>query len=1168
MRFRLRFAMLSTAVLLAASSLMATGPVLAQRLQPSPLPPMPEAVPDAELPPGLREGRSSVLVRLQGEPAWRRFQDAGGRRGGAAAMQQADQARSALARRQGEFLQAAAALGARPGRQFQFLSNTVVVDIDSRRVAELARLPGVLAVGPNRRYERAHTTSMPLARASEVWAGAVQAGMPFTGQGVTIGIIDEGIDYTHRHFGGEGNYQDNDRTVLGDVAWPPAWPPAAMGDQLVIGGFDFVGDSYNFGLPAQPDPDPAGCPFSHGTHVAGSAAGYGVLADGSTFTGDLGLGNAALFPAFPAASVADWRIGPGAAPRANLVSLRVFGCSGSTGTDVLLAALEAAATERYFDLGVDVVNMSLGSAYGGSGPDDFLNGAQQALAELGIVVVASAGNSGDVQLVTGAPASAASTISVANVTDSAAVVDGGFFYTDPSDGTTLVSIAAAKGGMYPSAGPDPLTAELAIANPILACSALSEPTPTAWDGKWLLVDRGTCNFSVKIANVKATGAAGAIVVSLDNLPPFAMGRTGALDDALPAVMVRQTDGAALKALAGSFTFQGTFDGAIASPFAETPALAAGSTSRGGVVRGNDDRILKPNIAAPGTSITSAGAGTNDRGYTISGTSMAAPHVAGIAALLIEAHGRPFNAEGVALIKQRLMSTATRDIALSATDTPPLHSPQRIGSGLVDAVAAVDARLVAFATDASENGALSFGYPRQLFGTPMLQQVKTITLRNLGVTPLLVSTAYQPRSTWPGAAVAVSPALVEVPAMGETQVQVALSVAAAQPDLNVSGDPTYNAAARTFLHEVSGFAAFSISGSGESIRVPVYASPHLTAATDVPGVLVVADAVATTALPIGGAGFELGTDANDHAALVSAYQHLASSGIEEDLFWDADGSGSNEPGERLTDYLYADLAHVGVAIQGLSASSTQMYLGLAMHGEWTSPRDLFVEAYVDVNNDGSDDYVWFYSAAASDQFTVSFVVLANPGLGQLSFNQTLNYDHGSFVNSMLLRNNVLSMPIVLRNDAFAGLGGPNYVSGPVRLTVVTYQRDSDFSFPIDEVQASFTPSMTIASSIGPLNVTIGTVGNHFDITHDFTGASSLPSILTLHHHQHDPALRAQLTSLFLPAQPFDLLTPADGASFADASVIGPFTWQAVPDAIGYSVAIGALRRCCRTRQGAA
>ena len=1049
--------------------------------------------------------RVSVLVRLRGEPAWQSFVSAGGRTLRAAASAAAERQRDALRQQQSGFLREAAALGVSVRSQFQFLDNAVALEIEAGQLRALAGLKDVVAVAPVRRYQPAHTTSQPLVRSSEAWAGAALGGTDLTGQGVTIGIIDEGIDYTHRHFGGEGNYEANDRTVLGDVAWPPLVLPAAMGDQLVIGGWDFVGDDYNFGLPAVPDPDPAGCPFSHGTHVAGTAAGYGVTAAGATFTGDLTQGNA-LFPDYPAASVSAFRIGPGAAPRANLVSLRVFGCSGSTGTDILLAAMEAAATGSWLGEDIDVVNMSLGSAYGGTGPDDFLMGAQQALTELGITVVTSAGNSGDIQLVTGAPGTAAASISVANVTDTAAVIDGQFSY-DAGSGAT--GIPAARGAMYPAISPDPLTATVAriSAGIEVACVPLTEPDPTAWDGKWLLVDRGTCSFSQKIANVKATGAAGAIVINNDASAPFAMGVTGGFDDALPAIMVAQADGLALKALVGEPGFDGTFDSASGSSYPETPRLANGSTSRGGVVRGSDDRILKPNLAAPGTSITSAGAGTNNEGYTISGTSMASPHVAGLAALLIEGRGRPTDAAGVAELKQRLMSTATRDIALFATDTPPLHSPQRVGSGLVDVVEALDAPLIAFATDVPENGSVSFGYPRQLVGSGPQQFARSITLRNLSGSDITLDASYVPRSTWPGASVAVSPAQILVPGHGVAAAEVTLTLDAEQPDLNVSGDPAYNSASRTFLHEVSGLAAFSFDGGSRSVRVPVYAAPHLVANTSLPVEAALSGAIGSTTLTVVGEGFNLGTDSNDHVSLVSAYQLLASDGIESELFWDVDGDGIAEPGEQLVDYAYADLEHVGVATAAGGPGELLMFLGLSMHGEWTTPRDLFVEAYVDVDQDGNDDYAWFYGSGASDQFFVSFVPLIDGR--SFSFNHPLNYVHGSQGDSMLLRNNVLSMPIVLSNDAFTDNGWPNYASGPVRVRVFTYQRDSDFSLPIDSVEGSFWPGLSIQGQLA--NAAVAVAGSGIELTHDFV-ALPVPTILSLHHHNADRASRAQLTTL--------------------------------------------------------
>ncbi len=1075
---------------------------LSLELQPAPEAAMPAA--------RVSSGPVPVLVRLAGEPAWTAYQAAGGRAAPALSRQRADARRAAVLAEQDAFLAGAARLGAMAGRRSQFLDNVVALDIDARHLDALRALPGVVAVGLNRRYERSHTTSMPLLRVTDAWSGTPSQ----AGAGAVIGIIDDGVDYTHRHFGGAGDYAANDRTVLGDVAWPPLALPSAPGDQLVIGGWDFVGDAYNVGLQPQPDPDPAGCPFSHGTHVAGSAAGHGVTAAGTTFVGDITQGNA-LFPSYPAASTGAFRVGPGAAPRAALVALRVFGCSGSTGTDILLQALDAAGSGSWLGQGVDVVNMSLGSAYGGSGPDDFLNGAQAALAELGIVVVASAGNSGDVQLVTGAPGTAASTVSVANVTDTSALVDGTFRYVDPADGVTTVQIAAVRGAMYPSDAPDPFTAGVALANPVLACTPLVPPAPGAWTGKWLLVDRGTCGFSIKVAAVKAAGAAGAIVVNNAAGPPAGMARTDGYDDLLPAIMVSQADGSTLKLRAATYAFGGTFDGtggAVSYP--ETSLLANASTSRGGVIRG-DDRILKPNLAAPGTTITSAGGGTNSAGYTISGTSMASPHIAGAAAILVAAHGRPADADGVALLKQRLMSSATRDIALGATNTPPLHSPQRVGSGMADVRAALDTPLVAFATDAPENGALSFGYPRPLAGSGPFSQARSITLRNLSGNAITVDASYLARSTWAGATVTIAPDTLTVPPNGTAQVQVTLAFDAEQPNLNLSGDPTFNAAGRTFLHEVSGLVAFAWDGGASSIRVPLYAAPHLTAATTAAAQLVPATPSGSTTLALGGTGFDLGPDANDHRSLASAYTLLATDGVESNLYWDANADGELSPDELLTDLAAADLHHVGATLVPAGPDSDVLVVGLSTHGEWTTPRDLFVEVYLDVDNDGTDDYVWYYGSAASDLFDLTFIALT--GNGQpYNLGTRVNFAHGAALDSMLLRNNVMALPLVVRNPNLpSAVGGTNYAGGPIRITAVTYQRDTDFSLPIDVVESVWTPGLSFTGALGS-NLSIAGSGQAFGVGYALDVDGPAPSILTLHHHNREPASRTQVTEVVLPS----------------------------------------------------
>ena len=115
-------------------------------------------------------------------------------------------------------------------------------------------------------------------------------------------------------------------------------------------------------------------------------------------------------------------IGPGVAPQAKLYGLRVFGCAGST---ALTTAAINWATDPNRDGDpsdhVDVINMSLGSAYGT--PDDPSAVASNNAADLGVIVVTSAGNSGDTYYVSGSPGSAVRAIATASSQDAAERAD-------------------------------------------------------------------------------------------------------------------------------------------------------------------------------------------------------------------------------------------------------------------------------------------------------------------------------------------------------------------------------------------------------------------------------------------------------------------------------------------------------------------------------------------------------------------------------------------------------------------------------------------------------------------------------------------------------------------------------------------------------------------------
>ena len=164
----------------------------------------------------------------------------------------------------------------------QRVLNGIAVYTTTSQVAALRRLPGVTAIRPMTPKYRSNATSVPLIGAPQVWNAS--QGIKATGTGVKIGIIDTGIDYLHTDFGGPGTgYATNDTTKVE--------PGGGFPSAKVAGGKDFAGDNYdaddvNNNTPA-PDPDPMDCD-GHGWHVAGTAAGYGVNANGTTYKGVYG----------------------------------------------------------------------------------------------------------------------------------------------------------------------------------------------------------------------------------------------------------------------------------------------------------------------------------------------------------------------------------------------------------------------------------------------------------------------------------------------------------------------------------------------------------------------------------------------------------------------------------------------------------------------------------------------------------------------------------------------------------------------------------------------------------------------------------------------------------------------------------------------------------------
>jgi len=147
----------------------------------------------------------------------------------------------------------------------------IAVRTDLNDLERLASIRGVKSVQVLTPKERDNFVAVPLVAAPQTW---VDTG--FTGEGITVGIIDTGIDFTHADFGGPGTVAAyNSALAAKDAGQSPTYPDPVK----VAGGYDFVGNAYDGYNDINPGDNPLDC-GGHGTHVAGSAAGYGVAADG------------------------------------------------------------------------------------------------------------------------------------------------------------------------------------------------------------------------------------------------------------------------------------------------------------------------------------------------------------------------------------------------------------------------------------------------------------------------------------------------------------------------------------------------------------------------------------------------------------------------------------------------------------------------------------------------------------------------------------------------------------------------------------------------------------------------------------------------------------------------------------------------------------------------
>jgi subtilisin family serine protease len=961
-----------------------------------------------------------VLIELDARPTTQVYADAKARGNTAQATAEAQRQLATINQAQQRMLSSlqSATIGATVIYRTQRVYNGIAVRVSADKLAEIRRLPGVKAIHPVSTKQLDNASSVPLIGAPQVWNSSSSNN---TGEGIKVGIIDTGIDYIHTNFAGTGleaDYDRNDTTIVTDnVIFPSA---------KVVGGYDFAGDEYDADSddPAlntpKPDQDPQDC-NGHGSHVAGTAGGFGVNSDGTTYTGEYG----------PNTPFNTMRIGPGVAPKAKLYALKVFGCDGST--DVTDAALEWSVDpngDGDFADRLDVVNMSLGSDFGS--PYDSSAVASDNAAAAGVVVVASAGNSGDTYYISGSPGISARTINVASSVDSTSIYDG-FRVNAPASAAGVKP--ASQSVAFNWEGKSPVTADLVYpASQPTGCAAFDATNKALIAGKIVLLDwtDGQCGSVARGANVVAAGGVGFILA--DNSEDFDLLITGSA--VIPGVSTLKQVGDELKTALSSSTVNVTLTPEYNNSIryvdnALNDTLSAFSSR--GPRRG--DSLLKPDIAAPGQSIFSTAVGTGDEGTSLNGTSMAAPHVAGSMALLRQMHPDWTVEE----LKALAMNTANNDLRSARADNAPIYGPGRVGAGRITLTDASANSVIAYNAEEAGVVSVSFGAP-EVVGD--MTTAKNIHVVNKSDTALSYNATYEPVVDTPGVSYSLSRSVVNLDPFGFLNVVVTMRATASQMrhqhDVTVSEMQT---SPRHWMNEEAGYVILTPAGSSATapqLRVPIYAAPRAASDMKAKNTQLDFGPDNTGTVDIELVGQEIDTGSNypvDTTSIVTALELQHSSPNE----------ATSEGIVNNTDLKYvgvaSDVYATGQGAPNGDVSKATLAFGIVTHGKWSTPNESEFDVYIDTNRDGEDDYVlfnWNLSSAtggadATDVF-ITYLIHLNTGGAVIA--DFLNGISPSVMNTAIFNSNVMVLPV---SAASLGLSGSD---ATFNYRVYTFSRDAD------------------------------------------------------------------------------------------------------------------------------
>lgn len=524
------------------------------------------------------------------------------------------------------------------------VANMISANVEFGQIEAIRSIPGVRSVVLETQYEatvmngeEANTNSVT----SSSMIGSSAAYLAgYTGAGTRIAVIDTGIDTNHQSFdaaafaysleqlGGEYDLLDAEE-IAQKLAQLHISEKYSAEDLYVSAkipfGFNYVDENLNI----DHDRDSAG---DHGSHVTGIAAANAYIPDG----------NGGFVSAAQSVSV------QGVAPDAQVLTMKVFGVNGGAYDSDYMAAIEDAIV-----LGADAVNLSLGSStpgYSSIATEEYQEIFQN-LENSDTVVAIAVGNyfgwsdfaknmngylyADDVNMHTGGyPGTYTNSLGVASVNNDGVV--GEYFAVGGQNIVYSQSEGYGNEPMSTLAG----TWEYVLIDGVGDEFDFDAIAEVVYD-RVVVCSRGTTTFADKANNAYYYGAIGLVVYNNQD-GVFGMDLTG-YEGTIPCVSIRQADGDLMRQQAQAYTddYGNTY-------YIGTMEVAEGY---GAQVYGSDfytmsdfsswgvpgSLELKPEITAPGGEIYSVN-GTDASGsayITYSGTSMACPQVAGMAALVAQ-----------------------------------------------------------------------------------------------------------------------------------------------------------------------------------------------------------------------------------------------------------------------------------------------------------------------------------------------------------------------------------------------------------------------------------------------------------------------------------------------------------------------------------------------------